>query len=268
MRLSPRIPCLCTPSPLHLSTTKPMLLMVLCFGNGLLGVVLAATPAKQAEDLPPEGIYPQGRKLAFAGYSGDPARDLANGFTVAGPVYGNQQPYLDRCFANGWPVIVHVGPRITFNDKDPAKYKLDATSLRQEVEQHVKELAAHKQVAWWAIRPEKLRPWWKAEMQYLDIVCETWLFNQKVQVDSTPTMRAAYLRWLLAESNRLNARLVTWFFPENINCYRKNEMKRAPEAAGIATMAMNLGLYEQGSRPRPALDEWKEWRKKRPAQRP
>ena len=96
----------------------------------------------------------------------------------------------------------------------------------------------------------------------------TWLFNQKVQVDSTPTMQAAYLRWLLAESNRLDARLVTWFFPEDINSYLENEMKRAPEAAGIATMAMNLGLYEQGSRPRPAFDEWKQWQKKQPAQLP
>ena len=32
---------------------------------------------------------------------------------------------------------------------------------------------AHKQVAWWAIRPEELRWWRKDEMQYLAIVCET-----------------------------------------------------------------------------------------------
>ena len=38
----------------------------------------STTPAKLASDLPADGIYPQGRKLAFAGYSGDPARDLAN----------------------------------------------------------------------------------------------------------------------------------------------------------------------------------------------
>jgi hypothetical protein len=36
------------------------------------------------------------------GYSGDPARGLANGFTVAGPVYGDQVPYLNRCFEHGW----------------------------------------------------------------------------------------------------------------------------------------------------------------------
>ena len=91
----------------------------------LIGVAFSAEPAKPASDLPADGIYPQGRKLAFAGYSGDPARDLANGFTLAGPVYGDQQPYLERCFANDWPVIAHVGPSITFNDKAPNKYKVD-----------------------------------------------------------------------------------------------------------------------------------------------
>jgi len=42
----------------------------------------------------PSQQYPQG-----AGYSGDPARDLANGFTLAGPVYGDQELYLEHCFA-------------------------------------------------------------------------------------------------------------------------------------------------------------------------
>ena len=160
-------------SRLRLIATGAVLLTVLSCGSGLIGVASSATPPKSASDLPPDGIYPQGRKLAFAGYSGDPARDLASGFTLAGPVYGDQQPYLDRCFANGWPVVAHVDPRITFRDKDPAKYKLDPVSLRHEVETQVKELAVHKQVAWWAVRPEELRHWRAEEMQYLTIVCET-----------------------------------------------------------------------------------------------
>jgi hypothetical protein len=131
--------------------------------------------------------------------------------------------------------------------------------------------------------PETLPKRWLADVRKLApdkvfLVAETgypaasykgaWRFNQQIQVDSSPPMQAAYMRWLLAESNRLDARLVTWFFPEDINSYLEDELKLAPEAAGIATMAMNLGLYEQESRPRPALDEWKKWRKKQPAQRP
>jgi len=132
-----------------------------------------AISAKTGENsLPQDGIYPHGRKLAFMGYSGDPARDLASGFTVAGPVYGDQKPYLDRCFTNGWPVVAHVGLRITFNDKDPAKYNLDLPNLRQEIEKQVRELAGHKEIVWWAIHPEELRPWRGDEMQYLAVVCE------------------------------------------------------------------------------------------------
>ncbi len=118
------------------------------------------------------GIFPRGNKLAFMGYSGDPARDLTNGFTVAGPVYGNQMPYLQRCFSNGWPVVAHVGPRITFDDKKADKYKLNETTLRAEVEQQMQELAPHKEIVWWAVTPEELRPWRKDEMKYLDIVCD------------------------------------------------------------------------------------------------
>lgn len=123
--------------------------------------------------LPAEGIYPRGRKMAFMGYSGVPSRDMANGWTVAGPVYGNQQPYLESCFAANWPVIAHIGPHVTFNDKSPTKYKLDEPSLREQVEAQVKAFADHPQVAWWAVTPEELRPWRKDEMKYLEIVCDS-----------------------------------------------------------------------------------------------
>jgi len=127
------------------------------------------------------GIYPRGDKMPFMGYSGDPSRDLTNGFTVAGPVYGNQMPYLQRCFSNGWPVVAHVGPRITFKDDSPDKYKLDETSLRAQVEQQMKELALHKEIVWWAVTPEELRTWRKEEMRYLEVVCATVRKNDPLQ---------------------------------------------------------------------------------------
>jgi len=123
-------------------------------------------------DLPADGFYPNGRRLAFMGYSGNPERDLTNGFTVAGAVYGNQMPYLEKCFTNGWPVIAHVGAKVTFSDKDKDKYKVDESSLRATVMEEVKTLASHKEIIWWAIRPEELRPWRRDEMKYLEIVCD------------------------------------------------------------------------------------------------
>lgn len=124
-------------------------------------------------DLPADVLYPHGRRLPFMGYSGDPARDLAAGFTVAGPVYGDQRPYLDRCFANGWPVVAHVGLPVTFNDKAKDKYRLDEPTLREAIAAQVRDLAAHPEIAWWMVTPEELRPWRKDEMRYLEIVSET-----------------------------------------------------------------------------------------------
>ena len=51
-------------------------------------MAVSAEPAVSAGNLPADVIYPPSRKLAFAGHSGDPARDLASGFVLAGPVYG------------------------------------------------------------------------------------------------------------------------------------------------------------------------------------
>lgn len=141
--------------------------------SDLLGTASAAVPAKAKGQLAADGFFPQGRKMVFAGYSGDPARDLAKGFTVAGPVYGDQTPYLKRCFENRWPVIAHVGPKITFKDDSPDKYKLEPASLQQSVQKQVQELAAHKEIVWWGVHPEELRTWRRSEMDYLKIVCET-----------------------------------------------------------------------------------------------
>ena len=129
--------------------------------------------SEAAEALPAKGIYPQGRQLCFAGYSGKPERDLVNGFTVAGPAYGNRQAHLEQCFANGWPVIAHVGVGGSFDDADPAKYKVDEPALRREIQEQVKALADHKEIKWWALRPEELRYWRKDEMKYLSLVAET-----------------------------------------------------------------------------------------------
>lgn len=132
-----------------------------------------ASPPQAGAKLPAEGFYPHGQKLVFMGYSGDPGRDLTNGFTAAGLVYGDQMPFLERCFSNHWPVAAHIGPNITFKDGDPKKYKLNEGPLREEVARQIKALAAHQEILWWTVKPEELRPWRKEEMQYLAIVCDT-----------------------------------------------------------------------------------------------
>lgn len=114
-----------------------------------------APPADAGAGLPEEGIFPRGRRLAFMGYSGDPERDLAAGFTAAGPVYTGEDAYLRRAFERGWPVVAHVGGR---------RASVEAVAAR------VRALAAHPEVLWWAVRPEEARPWRADEMRYLAAV--------------------------------------------------------------------------------------------------
>lgn len=134
-----------------------------------------AAPPDAGAKLSPDGIFPQGRKLAYMGYSGDPARDLTNGFTVAGPVYGNQLPYLERCAANGWPVVAHIGLPLKFsNPKTAVELRNQAvmSRVRQEIQKQVLALCGNKEIVWWAVTPEELRPWRSTEMDYLKNVCE------------------------------------------------------------------------------------------------
>lgn len=128
----------------------------------------------EAQALAADLLYPRGRRLPYMGYSGVPARDLTNGFTVAGPCYGNDVPYVRMCASNGWPVVAHLshGPR--FTDKDPAKnYTLDEAALRTNVAEEVRALAPLKEIVWWAVQPEELRCWRQNEMRYLEVVCDT-----------------------------------------------------------------------------------------------
>ena len=134
----------------------------------------AASPDAGAK-LSPDGIFPRGRKLAYMGYSGDPARDLTNGFTVAGPVYGSQLPYLERCASNGWPVVAHIGIPLKFSNPKTAaelRHPSGMSRVRQEIQWKVLALRDHQEIVWWAVTPEELGPWRSAEMDYLKNVCE------------------------------------------------------------------------------------------------
>lgn len=123
--------------------------------------------------LPETGIYPRGRRMAFMGYSGKPERDLARGFTAAGPAYTDEPEYLERAFRGGWPVVAHVGRGISYDDGRPDKYRMHAvheSSVAARVGAEVRALAGHSEIVWWAVLPEELRPWRSDEMRYLAAV--------------------------------------------------------------------------------------------------
>ena len=103
------------------STSPPMRLPLLCL-LGLACQVAAAISTDPAvffrppavdrsAGLPPEGIWPRGQRMLWAGYSGVAERDLKSGFSVAGPHYGGgNEVQLAACERLGLPVIAHIGP--------------------------------------------------------------------------------------------------------------------------------------------------------------
>ena len=158
-------------------TGRLAICLISCFAP-LLAAPTAPNLSAEAEffrspaptTLPADAIYPAGRRLAFMGYSGDPQRDLTRGFTVAGPVYGDQTPYLQTCHEHGWPVVARIGAKLNFQDKSPDKAVIREEPLRAEITRQVQELADRREIVWWSLQPEELRPWRADEMKYLDIV--------------------------------------------------------------------------------------------------
>lgn len=125
-----------------------------------------AAPPDPGAKLPEQGIYPNGRRMAFMGYSGKPDRDLSQGFSVAGPVYGKQDGYVQGCIDRHQPVVVQVDAGARFNDKG-AKPAYDPAQGIAAAKAVVARWAPHDEVLWWTVQPEELRPWRKNEMAYL-----------------------------------------------------------------------------------------------------
>jgi hypothetical protein len=116
-----------------------------------------------------DGFYPNGTRMVYAGYSGVPARDMTNGFTVAGPVYGAQEKFMQQCMEAGYPVFPQLNTALNFNDKSTNKYVVVESDLRERLTTQIDRCKAYTNIVWWSLTPEELRPWRKDEMNYLSL---------------------------------------------------------------------------------------------------
>lgn len=148
---------------------------------GLLALIAGPDPARAEnaksffapgpvapDSLPAAQIYPAGRTMLFAGYSGDPKRDMTHGFTVAGPFYGEQKQ-IDPLLAAGTPTLVQIGVPGHVS-QDTAEY--DLKKARAIITAQLDRWADSPHVACWAVQPEELRSWKKPEMDYLQLVTQ------------------------------------------------------------------------------------------------
>jgi len=140
----------------------------------ILAEVVAPTPSNGLK------IFPKGKTFPYMGYSGNPVRDVKNGFTVAGPDYGTSfsQPAKIRndryakMRASGMPYPGFVGLDRHFHDAK--KYKpVSADEIKRQISEQMKELLKDPNICWWYVAPEEIRFWRKNELDYLKIVTET-----------------------------------------------------------------------------------------------
>lgn len=120
--------------------------------------------------LSPDQLYPQGDLFPIGGYSGQPERDLANGFTWAGPVYRNHEEFLETCTKVGLPCVYPVGVSLDFHGKKgDAVTSIDPRAIREEIQRQVREVMENRLIVVWYLTPEELRFWKPLEMEYLEV---------------------------------------------------------------------------------------------------
>jgi hypothetical protein len=141
----------------------------------LLSAVARSEPA-----IPGLSIYPKGNVFPFLGYSGVPARDAKNGFSVTGPDYGTafhakpleRERKLKAIRDAGLPYPAFIGIDMRFHDKAGPR-TLTEPQIREEITRQVRSLADDPLVCWWYVVPEEIRFWRKNEMDYLKTVTTT-----------------------------------------------------------------------------------------------
>ncbi|MCB1278490.1 hypothetical protein [Prosthecobacter sp.] len=129
-------------------------------------------PAPPPEALPADKVFPSGRVFPFIGFSGNAKWQRENGYTVHGPVYGDearQMEALAEAKAAGLPFIFKVGLEMNFlgkNGSQPVQMKPDA--VREAISKQAAAAMTDPAVCWWYVTPEELRYWIPSEMDYLE----------------------------------------------------------------------------------------------------
>ena len=156
---------------------KFVLLIIVLMGVSCIAPEGSSNPTKSAlsayKHLPKNKLYPQGRIFPFFGYSGDPQREKAHNYTVAGPQYGRYDFALEQAEKVGLPHMYTIGIKMNFHKKGgkPVLDISDAEITRRITEQ-VKRVVHKKSICWWYVHPEEIRYWRSKEINYLKIVTE------------------------------------------------------------------------------------------------
>ncbi|MGE9289913.1 MAG: hypothetical protein ACQKBT_02915, partial [Puniceicoccales bacterium] len=132
----------------------------------------SAGPVAPAE-LPADKLYPQGRIFPFGGFSGNVERDEASGFTTYGPVYRQNEHFLEQVEGSDLLAIYSVGIDMNFHERNgEPKLVLSDKEIREEITRQVKAVADDERIGWWYVTPEEIRFWYADELNYLEVATE------------------------------------------------------------------------------------------------
>jgi hypothetical protein len=129
-------------------------------------------PPPPPATLPADQIFPRGRVFPFIGFSGKAQWQKENGYTVYGPVYGDearQMEALAEAKAAGLPFIFKLGLEMNFLGKDSKPpLQMKPKDVQTAIAKQVAAAISDPAVCWWYLTPEELRYWIPAEMDYLE----------------------------------------------------------------------------------------------------
>ena len=109
----------------------------------------------------------------IGGYSPQPTRDKAAGFTIAGPTYKDSRRLLEECEKAGIDMIYRLRTSIDLKGKKGlALTSFNEEEVRREIREQVEAVASSKRIHSWTISPEELRFWRPLELAYLRLVAE------------------------------------------------------------------------------------------------
>jgi hypothetical protein len=101
------------------------------------------------------------------------------------------------------------------------------------------------------------KPFAIAETGYIAVTLIIRQFLAKMKKKGSNRWQADYVRFLLEESNRLNAEFVVWFFPRDFDSGWK-KMKKAGMPK-VFKAWRDTGLFDGKGKPRPSLIIWDAW---------
>ncbi|MFA9478911.1 hypothetical protein ACERK3_11475 [Phycisphaerales bacterium AB-hyl4] len=132
--------------------------------------VLIDTFFRNAEDkhlhLPPERIYPRGRRFPFTGFNLTARQAARDGFTMIGGMYHFSEQELWRAQQHGIGAVGYVTAGWSKDELADVSQDDVVARVRERVEE-VLGWEGASTLEWWYLRPEELRYWREHELDYL-----------------------------------------------------------------------------------------------------